>query len=453
MLSKVLIVDDDPVHATLLERIVVRMGHSTQVVNNGAAALELLTGPMARTIDAVLLDLVMPDLDGMAVLHRMRASGSGVPVIMMVTPAGVDSVMAAIKAGANDFAVKPVSPERLSVALMNALRLSALATGVETDRLKRSDSLTLNTLYEDDPLFLRLRDRAEKAAQSALPLVIEGEEGTGKTLLARAIHGSSSRAAKPFIRFDALASQDGDSLTSLMSVLSAARGGTLLIESLDRLSPEVQSGFASWAGWTTPNAATPRIMATMRNALIDAVRAGRFREDLFYRLSALSITVKPLRERPEDLPRMAERIVQRLAHETGKMLHGFTPDALASLKGHTWSGNYPEFVAALTVAVARTTGPFMQASDFESGLTAHRPVSTTFESQSEFAVSLLDGHGALRPFSAIETDILAFARNYCHGSLGRAAELLGLGRSTLYRKFREPDPSETKNWTQMGDAA
>jgi DNA-binding NtrC family response regulator len=453
MLSKVLIVDDDPVHAALLERIVARMGHSTHVVDNGETAIELLTGPTSITIDAVLLDLVMPDLDGMAVLRRLRTAGSALPVIMMVTPAGVDSVMAAIKAGANDFAVKPVSPERLSVALMNALRLSALASGVETDRLKRSDSLTLNTLYEDDPLFLRLGDRAEKAAQSSLPLIIQGEEGTGKTLLARAVHGSSSRSAKAFMRFDALASQEGSSLSSLMSVLAAARGGTLLIESVERLAPAAQNGLASWSGWTTSSAVTPRIITTTRTSLIDAVRGGRFREDLFYRLSALSITLKPLRERPDDLPRMAERIVQRLAYETGKMLHGLAPDALASLKNHAWNGNYPEFAAALIVAVARASGPFIQASDFETGLTAHPPIRAPIESHPEFTVSLLDGHGALRPFSAIETEILALARNYCHGSLGRAAELLGLGRSTLYRKFREPDPSETKNWTSMGDAA
>ena len=146
MLSTVLVVDDDPIHRSLLERIVTRLGYGVQTAQSGADALRLLDSPAGQAIDILLLDLVMPDLDGMGVLNRLASIGSRIPVITMVTPNAVDGVMGAISAGASDFVIKPVGPERLQVSLMNALRFKSLIAGVETEHRLSSDRLTLDGL-------------------------------------------------------------------------------------------------------------------------------------------------------------------------------------------------------------------------------------------------------------------------------------------------------------------
>ena len=199
MSETVLIVDDDPVQRRLLEAMVSRFGYQAMLAESGDAAMRLLTGPQGRQVDCLVLDLVMPDLDGLGVLARMRETGLDIPVIVQTAHGGIDNVVSVMRAGATDFVVKPASPERLQVSLRNALATRALAG--ELQRLKRSRDGTLtvaDVITRSDVMRPVLR-AAEKAAASAIPVLIEGESGVGKELIARAIHGSSERATKPFV--------------------------------------------------------------------------------------------------------------------------------------------------------------------------------------------------------------------------------------------------------------
>ena len=197
MSETVLIVDDDPVQRRLLEAMVGRFGYQAVTADGGESALAALGG--AQRIDCVILDLVMTNLDGLGVLARMREAGLDMPVIMQTAHGGIDNVVSAMRAGATDFVVKPASPERLQVSLGNALTTRRLTR--ELQRLKRSRDGTLtiaDVITRSDAMRPALR-AAEKAAASAIPVLIEGESGVGKALIARAIHGSGPRRAKPFV--------------------------------------------------------------------------------------------------------------------------------------------------------------------------------------------------------------------------------------------------------------
>ena len=199
MAERVLIVDDDPVQRRLLEAMARRMGYEVTVVEGGDAAAKLLTGGSSERIDAVILDLVMPGLDGMGVLEKIREAGLNIPVIVQTAHGGIDNVVSAMRAGAQDFVVKPVGIERLQVSLRNALNASALKGELQRIRHSREGRLTFADIITRSGTMAGVLRIAQKAAASTIPVLIEGESGVGKELFARAIHGSGERKSKPFV--------------------------------------------------------------------------------------------------------------------------------------------------------------------------------------------------------------------------------------------------------------
>ncbi len=197
MSESVLIVDDEPVQRRLLEAMVQRFGYKTIVAEGGDAALKLLGG--GQRIDCMVLDLMMPDLDGLGVLARMREAGLDIPVIVQTAHGGIDNVVSVMRAGATDFVVKPASPERLQVSLRNALATKALAGELQRIKRKNDGTLGIADIITRSAAMQPVLKSAEKAAASTIPVLIEGESGVGKELIARAIHGSGARRAKPFV--------------------------------------------------------------------------------------------------------------------------------------------------------------------------------------------------------------------------------------------------------------
>src|SRR5499427_6599852 len=198
MAERVLIVDDDPVARRLVENMVSRLGYEVMTAEGGDAAVAALGAPGAR-IDCMILDLVMPDLDGYGVLARMREAGLNVPVIVQTAHGGIDTVVSAMRAGAVDFVVKPVGAERLQVSLRNALATRALEGELNRIKRSRAGTLTFKDIITHSTRMLGVLRTAEKAAASAIAVLIEGESGVGKELIARAIHGAGERRAKPFV--------------------------------------------------------------------------------------------------------------------------------------------------------------------------------------------------------------------------------------------------------------
>ncbi|MFV2035913.1 MAG: sigma-54-dependent transcriptional regulator, partial [Halocynthiibacter sp.] len=199
MTVRVLVVDDDPVQCRLLEEMISRGGFSVKTVNSGEAALDQLAAARPGEYGVLVLDLVMPDLDGMGVLERLKQRASPVPVIVQTAQGGIETVVSAMRAGATDFVVKPVNPERLLVSLKNALKVDALQGELTRLRKKAHGKLTFDDLIAGSAAMARTIDLGKRAAASNIPILLEGESGVGKELIARAIQGSSARKGKPFV--------------------------------------------------------------------------------------------------------------------------------------------------------------------------------------------------------------------------------------------------------------
>ena len=479
MSETVLIVDDDPVQRRLLDAMVRRFGYQALVAEGGDAALALLGG--AQRIDGVVLDLVMPDLDGLGVLARMREAGMDIPVIVQTAHGGIDNVVSVMRAGATDFVVKPASPERLQVSLRNALATRRLAG--ELQRLKRSRDGTLSiadVITRSDAMRPVLR-AAEKAAASTIPVLIEGESGVGKELIARAVHGSGSRRAKPFVAVNCgampenlvesiLFGHEKGAFTGATDKHTGkfieADGGTLFLDEVGELPPAaqvkllraLQEGEVEPVGGRRNVKVDVRIISATNRDLIADVKTGRFREDLFYRLHVFPISVPPLRQRSEDIPELARHFLARLSAEEGKRVHSIGAEALRLLTAYRWPGNVRQLENAIFRAVVLTDGEQIGVHEFPQvsaqvgpDAVAAQPmidpspaIAATWPDVRETlnaapltmdTLRLTDEQGEVRPLEDIEREAIRFAIAHYREQMSEVARRLKIGRSTLYRKL------------------
>ncbi len=325
MAASILIADDDAVARRLVENMVQKCGYETIVVESGDAALAALTAPDAPAIDAVILDLVMPGLDGMGVLAKIREAGLTVPVIVQTAHGGIDNVISAMRAGAADFVVKPVGVERLQVSLRNALNVSALKGELQRIRHNREGRLSFADIITRAEAMAPVMRAAQKAANSSIPVLIEGESGVGKEMFARAIHGSGERKAKPFVAVNCGAIPDNLVESILFGhekgaftgaterhtgKFVEAHGGTLFLDEVSelplaaqvKLLRALQEGAVEAVGGRKPVKVDVRIISATNRKLLERVKQGHFREDLFYRLHVLPLTIPSLRGRGAPCP-------------------------------------------------------------------------------------------------------------------------------------------------------
>jgi DNA-binding NtrC family response regulator len=488
----ILIVGDDPVQCRLLEGMLHRFNYETVRLDSGDAALARLTGADGGPIDCVILDLVMPNLDGLGFLTKLRQAAINVPVIVEATRGGIDSVVAAMHAGAIDFVVKPVSAERLWVSLRNALNGSALETEFARIKHSRAGTVGFADILTTSPCMQAVLRMATKAAAADIPVLIVGEPGVGKELLARAIHGSGERRGKPFVAVNCAAVPEklvesflfGHEKASFAGATEGhpgkfveASGGTLFLGAVGELPAAVQVKLlcAIVDGEVKPVGAHKSIKvdvrlvcATDRNLVAD-VKRGSFREDLFYRLHVFPITVPPLRERPADIPALARHFLARFAAEEGKCIRLITPEALRLLTAFRWPGNIRQLENAIFRAVvlaesdslghdefpqiaAQMVHDFANAAPRQERL-PHPAASTLPDVElaafGEYspagaavrplapidALPLLDPNGEVRPLSEVEADLIRYAVTHYRGQMSAVARRLRIGRSTLYRKL------------------
>ncbi|HVY56781.1 MAG TPA: sigma-54 dependent transcriptional regulator [Xanthobacteraceae bacterium] len=506
MAERILIVDDDPLQRRLLAAAANRLGYETITASGGDETVRVLTGAEGLTIDCVVLDLVMPDLDGLGVLGKLRDSGVEAPIIVAAAPGNIDAVMSAMRAGAADFIVKPVGLERLQVSLANALARRALER--ELARLDPGIP-NLASLVARSTRMRAVVHAADKAAGTSLPILIEGEPGTGRALLARAIHHSGPRRTRPFVSLDLRAvpphliepilfgrHERGRvaALARRVGKLVEADGGTLYLGGVDRLSSEMQAkllhvlqhGEVATAGARRTMRIDVRVIAATCRNLLDEVRAGRFREDLFYWLQATPLWLPPLRERAEDVPALVRQFVARFAAQQGKRVHTVTPAALARLQAYLWPGNVAELESLVLRAVARADGEEIGPSELgELSADAKNPPACTGRTVEGLPLVIDDGaaaglvpgimepnhplataeslslvgpEGDISSLAEIEAAAIRFAVARCGGRMSEAARCLRIGRSTLYRKLEglglsiTPDGAEHDAW-QVGDSA
>ena len=488
MAEVVLIVDDEPVQRRLLEAMIQRFGYRTTVVEGGDAACKLLVGPEAERIDAVVLDLVMPDLDGLGVLARMREAKVTVPVIVQTAHGGIDNVVSAMRAGATDFVVKPASAERLQVSLRNALATKALAGELQRLKRRHEGTFSIGDVITRSFAMQPVLKAAQKAAASAIPVLVEGESGVGKELIARAIHGSSARRTKPFVAVNCGALPD----TLVESILFGhergaftgatekhsgkfveADGGTLFLDEIGELPAQaqvkllraLQDGEVESVGGRKSMKVDVRIISATNRDLIADVKAGRFREDLFYRLHVFPISVPPLRMRRDDIPELTRHFLTRIAAEEGKRIRSISAGSLSLLAAYHWPGNVRQLENAIFRAVVLADGDEIGANEFPqiaallpcgaesappliepspaiaASMAASWPDADCGTGQAPahkaagHSLPLTDPRGDVRPLEDIEREAIRFAISHYRGQMSEVARRLKIGRSTLYRKL------------------
>lgn len=483
-MAQILIVDDDPVQRRLLEAAIARLGYGVLTAPGGEPALNLLLSPRVETIALVLLDLVMPDVDGIAVLTQLRAVNQQLPVIVLTAKGGIDSAVEAMRAGASDFLVKPASPERIKVSIQNALKLGVLSGEVTRLKKKQENRLMFDDLIAKSAAMRQVIRLGQRAAQSNIPILIEGESGVGKELIARAIQGSSERAGKPFITVNCgaipenlvesiLFGHEKGSFTGAiekhLGKFQEADGGTLFLDEVGelRLDMQVKLLRALQEGEVDPVGAKRsvkvdvRLMSATNSDLAERTRDGRFREDLYYRLNVFPVLIQPLRERREDIPALAQYFVTRFASEENKLLSGVAPDAMSLLESYSWPGNVRQLENTVFRAVVLCDGDVLEVADFPQialamGVTLHErklavagakafaaPGSAAESNQprpraaSLYGLSATDLAGHMRKLEEMEAEIIRMAIARYEGHMSEVARRLGIGRSTLYRKLKE----------------
>jgi DNA-binding NtrC family response regulator len=486
MAVTILIADDDAVQRRLVENMVQRCGYEAIAVDSGDAAIAVLTAPDAAQVDALVLDLVMPGLDGMGVLAKIREAGLNIPVVVQTAHGGIDNVVSAMRAGAHDFVVKPVGIERLQVSLRNALNTSALKGELQRIRHSREGRLTFADIITRSEAMAGALRTAKKAAASSIPVLIEGESGVGKEMFARAIHGTGERAARPFVAVNCGAIPDNLVESILFGhekgaftgaterhtgKFVEASGGTLFLDEVSELplSAQVkllralQEGAVEAVGGRKPVKVDVRIVSATNRKLLDRVKAGHFREDLFYRLHVLPLTIPPLRMRREDIPHLLRHFLARFCAEENRRISGISGEAMARLSQLDWPGNIRQLENAVYRAVVMSEGDQLDLADFPlaqgaiaslhhtEGAAEPLTLDPVFHSTATAVVSgneipiapssaagslaMLNSSGEMRPLEEMESEIIRFAISHYRGQMSEVARRLKIGRSTLYRKL------------------
>jgi len=390
MSPTILIADDDPVQRRLLESHLRRFGYAVECVDDGGAVLERLFASGLHAPDLLILDLVMPGLDGLAVLNRIREEGMDLPVIVETANGAIDMVVTAMRAGARDFIVKPVAAERLQVSISNALHTGILMSEIRRMNHHAAGTLCFRDLIAGGEAMERVIRLGERAAKSTIPVLLEGELGVGKDVVARAIQGTSERRGKPFVAVNCATlsaavldgllfgqernacAQEKQGNEKQAGKFAEANGGTLFLDEITALPPALQikllrvlqEGEIEPMGARRPVKVDVRLITATSRNLIEEVKRGRFREDLYYRLNVFPIHVPPLRTRREDIPDLARSFALRFAAEEGKVLRALSPEAEALLCAYDWPGNVRQLENAVFRAVVLAESDELTVAEF-----------------------------------------------------------------------------------------
>ncbi|MCC7274925.1 MAG: sigma-54-dependent Fis family transcriptional regulator [Alphaproteobacteria bacterium] len=448
----VLLIEDTPSLAALYVEYLRREPIRVVTVATGGEGIAAIRGHAPA---AVLLDLNLPDMPGMEILKEVTTNKYGCSVIVVTAHGSINVAVEAMRHGAYDFLMKPFDPDRLKVTLRNALAHQKLLTMVETYR-ETFDRTGLGCLIGSSLPMQQVYRIIESAAPSRATVFVTGESGTGKELCAAAIHQLSPRRGGPYVALNCAAISRELIESEIFGhvkgaftgatvdrdgAASRANGGTLFLDELCEMDLSLQSkllrflqtsSFVRVGGNHEETADLRFICATNRDPFVE-VRAGRLREDLFYRLHVVPVHMPPLRERGEDVLLLANYFLSRFAEEEGRHFRGFAPDAEAALLNYDWPGNVRQLQNAIRNAVVLNDGETVTASMLPAPLTT---VASSAAAPAAAAATTVHAAevGDIRPLADIERETIERAIALCGGNIPRAAELLDISPSTIYRK-------------------
>jgi two-component system response regulator AtoC len=366
--GRILIVDDDESTRAFLATLLTSLGHEVACAESGEQALRRLEEPPRPGL--VLLDLILPGIGGLEVLDRVRQSNPSLPVIVLSTEGRLKTVVDAVKRGASDYLTKPFGEEELELAIRNAFEKQLLQDEIRTLRRRLATGSGVDEPVSGSGPMLRIREVARQVADTDAPVLITGESGVGKEVLARFIHAQSGREASPFVKVNCAALPQelleselfgyergafSGALRDKPGKFELAHRGSILLDEIGEMSPHLQAkllhvlqdGEYSRLGARRPVSVDARVLATTNARLDEAVAAGRFREDLYFRLDVIRIEIPPLRERREDIPLLCEHFLRRYAERYKSAVRELPADVLSAFVAHDWPGNVRELENAV----------------------------------------------------------------------------------------------------------
>ena len=445
--GNILVVDDEQIMRESLSAWLQEDGFQVDALDTGKKAIETL---QSHHYDVVLLDLKLPDIDGLEILRSCKKFQPNTPVMIITAYASVDTAILAMKEGAYDYLTKPFNPEEISHTLHNIINHQALKRENILLKLQLEQRYDYRNIISKSHKMERIFELIGTIADTRSTVLIQGESGTGKELIARAVHYESNRAHHPFVTVSCAALVDslleselfGHEKGAFTDAKSRKRGkfeladsGTLLLDEIGDISPKLQLNllrvlqereFHRVGGEEHLRVDVRVIAATNRN-LEEAVRKGQFREDLYYRLNVISIHLPPLRERKEDIPLLVDHFIVKFNYESGKRVEGISEEALHFLLEHDWPGNVRELENVVERAVIINQGDIITKKDLPPRLIKHASGGLAVPDMPHLTLQEVERVHIRNTLSENDWNIQ------------KTAKILGIDRSTLYAKIKRYD--------------
>ncbi|CAL8981335.1 Transcriptional regulatory protein ZraR [Rhodoplanes serenus] len=460
----VLVVDDDEAIRRLLTAVLTKEGVAVTVAENGVEAAESFR---RRHADVVLMDIRMPRMNGLDAMKAILEIDRGAAVILMTAFAEVETAVQAIKDGAFDYVLKPFDIEEIRLLVRRALEIRTMRADIVSLRRELSERYGAEGILTDNSRMLELRQTIAKVARSNATVLIQGESGTGKELVAAAVHYGSPRATGPFVKVNCAAIPEGlleseffghekgaftGAVGRRRGRFEQAENGTLFLDEIGEISTGLQVKLLrvlqerefERVGGTAPIKSHVRIVAATNRDLEAMVRAGTFRQDLFFRLNVVSLKTIPLRERPEDIRLLAGHFLERFAAQNDVVIRGFDPAALDCLLGYAWPGNVRELANAIERAVVMSTTSAILPEDLPESVVRGASMlagGALAGVEAGAAAGEIDGVAIGRPLremvAEFETKVIRAALAHHGGNRARTAVALGISRRALLYKLQD----------------
>jgi len=460
---RILVIDDEPVICDGCRQSLGDRGHSVDVCVTGKGALDAI---LAGNYEVILLDMKLPDLDGMEILRRLRKEKPGEGIIVMTGYSTVKNAVDAMKLGAFDYLAKPFSDDELVLSVERAADKRRLILENLALRKELLDRFSFSNIVGEDPKLLQIFEAIKKVGPTDSTVLLTGESGTGKELFARAIHSHSKRSTKQFIPVDCSTLSPGlleselfghvrgaftGAVQDKTGIFEVANEGTLFLDDVANLTLEMQAKLLRVletreykpVGSTQFKKTNVRIIAATNKDLRGMVAAESFREDLFYRLNVFPVNLPPLRERKDDIPKLAYHSLRIFCRKTGKRINGFTADALEELVRHDWPGNVRQLKNVVERLVIMADQGVVNLLDMMNHMQSRRPLAAegvpiTLDELKKVKKHLLKG-----TFAGIEKAFLVRALRESEGNITLAASKVGMQRSNFSALMKKHHISPT----------